>query len=321
MESMKGKMLKRFNHDKNSEDKRLIPPLPKSLNIEVTSACNHNCFFCSYHSNLLDRKVESKFMDPSLARRILVEAAEVGIGSAEVGFHMTGEPLLCKEFAEYVKLAKDLGFPYVFTTTNGVLATPSNIEQYLEAGLDSIRFSVNGATAESYRIAHGKDDFDLVLEHIKYLDDYRKRTGNPIRVSLSTVITKQNKGEMTLIEEVFRPLVDEIAFIPVLSLDRFFPDLDQEYSLPREDADFEFTPCATAFNSMYISCEGYVVPCCAAIRSGELVMADLKDGTTLTEAWEGERFVKLREAFLKETIPSEFCSGCIALNKNTKMVL
>ena len=321
MSSMKEKMLKRFNHEKESDDKRVIPPLPGSLNIEITSACNHNCFFCPYHSNLLEKKVSPKYVDGNLVKRILSEASQVGIGRNEVGFHMTGEPLLCKEFSEYVRYAKELGFSYVFTTTNGVPAIPARIEEILDAGLDSIRFSVNGATAESYKAAHGSDDFDTVLEHIKYLHTYRKKAGKNILVSLSFVITKQNKDEIPLIKEIFEPLVDEIAFIPVLLLDRFFPELDAVYSLPKENDAFEYTPCATAFNSMYISCEGYIVPCCTAIRSEDLIIADLKENVTLVEAWQGEKFKKLREQFLAGILPSAFCRDCMAINKNTHMVL
>lgn len=321
MDSMKEKMLKRFNREKESDDKQLLPPLPGSLNIEITSACNHSCFFCTYHSSLLDEKVASKFMEGNLVKRVLSEAWEAGIGHAEVGFHMTGEPLLCKEFSEHVKFAKDLGFKYVFTTTNGVLATPAKIEEFMEAGLDSIRFSVNGGTAESYKAAHGRDDFDAVVENIKYLDAYRKANNKDIRVSISTVITKQNRDEIPLIKELFEGLVDEIVFIPVLGLDRFFPELDKEYSLAKENDTFEYTPCATAFNSMYISCEGHIVPCCTAIRSKDLIMADLKEGTTLAGAWESEKFISLRKDFLEGNLPSDFCVDCIAINKNSRMVL
>lgn len=319
--SMKDRMLKRFNHENKSDDKQLIPALPGSLNIELTSACNHNCFFCPYHSNFLDKKVEPKFMDGNLVKRLLLEAWQVGIGHSEVGFHMTGEPLLCKEFSEYVRYAKELGFKYVFTTTNGVLSTPSKIVEYINAGLDSIRFSVNGATAESYKATHGSDDFDLVLDNIKFLNNYRKTKGANIRVSLSTVFTKQSMGEIPLIKEIFKDLVDEMVFFPALNLDRFLPELDNDHSLPNENDKFEYTPCATAFNSMYISCEGLIVPCCAAVRSIDLVMSDLKENITLIEAWQGEKFIRLRQDFLQGRLPSEFCKDCYAINKNSNMVL
>jgi len=88
MSSVKEKMLKRFNHEKDSDDKRLIPPLPGSLNIEITSACNHNCFFCAYHSNLSAEKVEPKFMDGGLVKRIALGFPLTGLRRRAINLPM-----------------------------------------------------------------------------------------------------------------------------------------------------------------------------------------------------------------------------------------
>ena len=44
------------------------------------------------------------------------------LGTREVGMYATGEPFIVPELASYIKLAKDIGYTYVYLTSNGALA-------------------------------------------------------------------------------------------------------------------------------------------------------------------------------------------------------
>lgn len=90
---MKEKFLKKFSQDRLS-DIGLNPERPKSLVVEVTSACNHECVFCSYHSKYAPSNVKNKFIDEKLLEDIIIEAGNSGIGYEEIGFFVSGEPLL-----------------------------------------------------------------------------------------------------------------------------------------------------------------------------------------------------------------------------------
>ena len=46
-------------------------------------------------------------------------------------------------------------------TSNGALATPEKIRAVIDAGLDSIKFSINAPERKMYAFIHGKDDFDM----------------------------------------------------------------------------------------------------------------------------------------------------------------
>ena len=76
----------------------LFPPFPaKNLLIEVTNLCNCNCIFCA--NNKMQRK--RKFIDKDLVFNVLRDAYE--LGTREVGFYTTGEPLLNTDLLLFIK--------------------------------------------------------------------------------------------------------------------------------------------------------------------------------------------------------------------------
>lgn len=319
---MKERMEQRFNKNGNTLEMSVLPKLPRSLNIEITSACNHNCVFCPYHSYLLPEaeRRKSYTMDYDTIRNLLLQAKKEGVGYDEVGFHMTGESVLHKDFAKCVKTAKKLGFPYVFTTTNGALVTPERLREIVDAGLDSLRFSVNGYDRQTYKEAHGKDDFALVMDNLRYLSDFKREHNISMNTSISVVLTKQNVEKKNVFEKLLKDYVDELVFVPVLSLERISPEAEKQFGFNRSD-EFEYTPCPAVFNSMYISSEGYVVPCCSTTKIDGMILGNIHETESLVDIWRGEPFVDIRTKFLQGEIPSEWCNGCVLINKKQTMIL
>ena len=128
---------------------------PKMLSVEVTSRCNLNCPFClvglqnslpSTEHDLLPRGLGN--MEFGLYEKIARDAVEFGIENMQL--HFQGEPLLHKQFPEMVRLAKRNGMrTNVFT--NGLPLTEKMADAILDAGLDSLRFSVDGVSEEVYQ--------------------------------------------------------------------------------------------------------------------------------------------------------------------------
>jgi molybdenum cofactor biosynthesis enzyme MoaA len=79
-------------------------------------------------------------IEPEFVKNILRQAYE--LRTREVGFYATGEPFLVKELPEFIALAKSTGYGYVYLTPNGAVATPERIRAVIDAGLDSIKFSI-----------------------------------------------------------------------------------------------------------------------------------------------------------------------------------
>ena len=95
----------------------LQPPFPYEIFIDLTSFCNHACVFCSN-----SRLKQKAMMTPQMVTKVLKEAYVAG--TRDIGVYATGESFLVENLAQYVKAAKDMGYNYIFITTNGALVTP-----------------------------------------------------------------------------------------------------------------------------------------------------------------------------------------------------
>lgn len=312
---MRKQFEKKYTWDSEMEEISLYPPIPGNLVIELNSTCNHNCVFCDYHSRYAKVKRKPYVMSYENAVILLEKAAKEGFGYTELGFHISGEPLLHKDFARCIERAKALGFPYVYTTSNGANAFPEKIQAIVDAGIDSIRFSINGYDRESYMDAHGRDDFDIAMDNLKCMKEIVARKGEKkISTSISVVLTKKTSKFKKQFIELLSSYTDELVFIPVASLERVSTKVKEEYGLPESNV-FEYVPCPMVYNTMYISSEGYVIPCCDGTKFESMRIDYALGEKTLTEIWHSEEFARIREAFLQEKLPYEDCKGCSLINK------
>lgn len=317
------KMKERFSEKFSLERMNCIinnPCRPKCLVIEVASACNHSCVFCNYHSNFAPHTVKDTIINESLLNKLIIEASKTEIGYEELGFFITGEPLLFKELEKYIKLAKELGFKYTYLTTNGVLADKERIKKLLESGLDSLRFSVNAGTRESYKEIHGADDFEKVYENIKILYKYKNETNNKISTSISMIVTKKTLNERELLNEKFGKYVDDIIYIPVDYLNTFPNSMKEEFELEKKST-YTYKPCVSVFNTMYINAEGNVKPCCLSMNNDDMTIDSVLSGKTLVEIWNSEKYIMYRDKFKNKEMPDKICNNCSMLNSEKVLFL
>ena len=291
----------------------LNPSLPYSLNIELNNSCNQKCVFCAFHGKYAQTCLKPGILEFEFVKQLLDQAMEKGIGKKELGFYLAGEPFLYSKLADVISYAKKLGFPYVFLTTNGVFAKPDKIKEVVDAGLDSIRFSVNASDKNMYKELHGTDDFNVVLENIKFLDKYKKDSGSNIAISLSCVLTKKTLGIQNEIKNIFSEYVDDILFAPV-DLSRFENEhiLKSEYGIEEyksKEIDHSII-CPVLFNNMYVNALGQIVPCCVAYDK-DVYFADLYKDDDLTKAWYSKGYTEYRKIFLEGNSDSgTICENC-----------
>ena len=302
----------------------LYPPLPRSLNIELNNTCNQKCVFCSFHGKYSKCKLQPAVMEAEFAKKILLRAKELGIGQKEVGFYLAGEPFCYSRLTEIIAYAKELGYEYTFLTTNGALAYPDKLKAVIDAGLDSIRFSVNAADRDTYKELHGTDDFDNVVSNIKFLHKYIKEKQLNVATSLSCVITKKTLGIQKAIRELFGEYVDDILFIPV-TLERLvdLPEVKEQYEVINDD-ELEINEnavCPVLYDTMYINALGQVAPGCNAYDY-DLHFYDLKQEFDLEKAWYSEGYLKYRKVFLEHSsYDGTICGSCYMVKKGVQRLM
>lgn len=304
--SLQERILKKASFEKN-----IIPPFPKkNMLIEVTNCCNHKCVFCANSKMTRPRG----FINKKFAFRMLSEAYE--LGTREVGFYATGEPLLNKDIFEYIKEAKGLGYTYVYLTTNGALLDKNTAIKIIDAGIDSIKFSINAGTRETYKKIHGQDDFYTVINNVKFIDEYRRLNNVKLNLFVSCILNSLNINEKENLEVILNEYIDEVFFLNVRNQGGMMYEINEKLII---DKDILLTqgriPCSMVFNSLTITHEGYLTSCCVDFQN-YLVVADLNK-MSLSDAWECNIFQRLRQMHLQKQVEGTICYNCIYNKKDS----
>jgi len=288
------------------------PPFPREIFIDLTSHCNHHCIFCA------NRKLKNKrTMQPDMVRRVLREACENG--TKDAGIYATGESFLIKDLAEYVRYAKEIGYEYIFITTNGALAKPERVKPVLDAGLSSIKFSINAGTRESYRKIHGTDDFDTVIANLKWVWNYRKSSTLQYRIYVTMVYTDATKHEVDILMNLVLPYVDE--WDPHL-LTNQCGNMCENNELGRIEKKnprgrLKTNICFQPFKGFTVTPEGYMSACVLDYQK-DLIVADLNK-TGMKEAWTGDIYKLFRDRHIKGNLTGLVCYNCLN-NTNEKII-
>ena len=153
------------------------PPLPRSLYLETTSRCNSKCQTC-----ILTFGGREGPRDLGLGefRRLLGRFPALD----RVVLHGIGEPLLVPELPAMIRHAKDRG-AHVLFNSNAITLTRRWHVALVDAGLDELRVSLDGATPETYARVRGVDALPRVVANLEAFAAYRReRAVRHPRVSL-----------------------------------------------------------------------------------------------------------------------------------------
>jgi cytidyltransferase-like protein len=291
----------------------LEPPFPYSnFLIETSNACNHECIFCAHQK--MTRKVGK--IKPDFVYDILAQA--YALGTREVGFYATGEPFLVPELPLYIEKAKEIGYKYTYLTTNGVLATPEKIRTVIDAGLDSIKFSINAPEKKMYKFIHGRDDFDTVMENLRYLNDYRIESGKRYKIFITGILTRFTEYMKDDYFSVFKGLADEIVFKNVYNQGGYMPEIETMLKCYSDNESYR--RCNLPFDAISVTYEGYL-----SVENADyenmLVVGDLNK-VSLKDAWYGEKMKQIRQAFIDDKLDGLVCDGCVHhCNRPSKPVI
>lgn len=291
--------LKKANRD---ELYVLEPPFPKTnFLMELSNGCNHACIFCAHQK--MKRSVGR--INKALAFDVLQQAYD--LGTREVGFYATGEPFIINDLADYVAEAKRIGYTYVYLTSNGSLATPDRVKPVLDAGLDSLKFSINAPVRDLYEFIHGYDHFERVCKHLKWVHDYREESGLDFALYVTGILTRYTEDFQDEWHRIFDSLCDQVVFKYVYNQGGYMPEID-DYLRCRVD-DEVMRRCNLPFDAICVTCEGYL-----SVENADyenmLTVADLNE-VSLHDGWYGEVMRDIRKRFIEDKLEGTLCYGCV----------
>ena len=276
-----------------------VPGGPLTLAIESTAKCNLFCPMCpreNFHFPARD-------MELSLFRKILDESKDHLEFAVPYG---VGEPLLNPEIYDMIAYCKLLRVPCGIST-NATTLTEAASRKLIEAGLDYIIFAFDGATRETFEKYRKGADFEKVRENVHTFLRVKKEMRSRIFCIVQVVKLKDNVGEIPDLIRMWRveginevrvkkdEVHNEGSAIPGDNLTR--PPLRH--------------PCYLLWRGpMYIHYDGTVFPCCYIFPNEPI--GNVKK-TPLTEIWNSEKMVKLRQAHIDGNLTEyKACQNCPA---------
>jgi organic radical activating enzyme len=191
-----------------------IIPAPKSCKIEITAECNYRCSFC-----VKSIQPDSSTMDRALYSRVIRELREAGV--EELGLFYIGESFTCRWLPDAIREAKAVGFPYTFLTTNGSIAYPDRVKACMEAGLDSLKFSLNFDTPDQLNtIAQVSGaNWARAIDNLKAARKIRDEGGYKCGLYASSIAFDGAQGEkMREVVKDIEPFVDEAYWLPLYGM-------------------------------------------------------------------------------------------------------
>lgn len=296
-----------------------VLPAPQSVKIELTGRCNFRCAFCARSK----RYRKQQDMDFDFFRKVVRDMRDSGV--QELGLFYLGESFLYKQLEQAVWYAKyECGFPYVFLTTNGSLATPDRVEKCMRNGLDSLKFSFNYIDKQQFReIAQVKPKlYDQMMENIAAAYEARNKveyeTGHHCGLYASFIQYDGAQG-LRMLQEVgqITPFTDEVYALPLYNQASLVTQEEIERGWQptagnrgRLDALRDPLPCWACFTEGHITWDGRLSACCFD-HTTDFTMADLNE-VSFMEGWNSEKFQVLRSAHLKKDVTGTVCESCVA---------
>lgn len=282
----------------------IVGDFPLNIDFELTSRCNLRCPYCRRTILAKAGGFQAGDMDFDLLTRLLAEA-NGRLAAAKL--NIRGEPLLYPRVVDAVRLCKEAGVTEVIMNTNGTLATPEMGRKLLDAGLDTIIFSLDSTDKATFEAGRPGASFDTVVENVRALADYKRKTGLwQVKIRANTFFKDDIEASLQAFWNLWGEAIDEFT------MSRLNPTA--------EATAIDFTACADVlphvgwqcpqlWQRLGVFCDGTVIMCCTDF-DGEAPVGNVRD-QTIAEIWHSPALDTLRALHRKgEGYKVPFCRKC-----------
>lgn len=315
LEIMKAKRIdgQAVNGERTMLSKVIPLDTPYTITFFPIYACNFKCNYCIHSlSELKKKNLSDKIaMDFKLYKKCIDDISIFPQKIRVIHFIGYGEPLLHKDIAKMVEYAvKKNVADKVDIVTNGVLLNDKLSNDLIDAGLSSLRISVQGVSAEKYyEISGTKIDFQKFVDNIRYF--YERRGNTKLHIKAIDNIVQDSDKEKFF--DIFGEICDTIALeqlVPVVK--------DVEYSGDSIKNNFNKNTlgnditsseiCPQPFYFMQINPDGKCVPCCNS--DFPIILGDC-NSNALSDIWNSKEYNDFRKLqLMKSKNLNPVCSKC-----------
>ncbi len=284
---------------------------PMTITSEPTNYCTNKCLFCS--RQLMKR--ELGYMTLECMENLIRECSKHGAAVRHGGM---GEPLMHPQIEEMVALSNKYK---VLTTifTNGTNLTEENARSFIGNGLDEMRFSSSGISAEVHNfIREGSDykkDFDEKLKMVHRLKKEMK-SNKPYLTVYATVLDYK--------DETFRANIDRYVKYYLNYVDKVDIDLTgfsrvkhlyHAKDLYKKQTIRKRKRCLDLFLKLIVHWNGDFFVCDRLWDYEETYfLGNLNKGQKIEDGWKSEKIKKLRNELSFDTNHENYslCKDCFS---------
>ncbi len=317
-----------------------LPYHPLYVKIKLTWRCNLRCHMCNVW-----RQRREDALSLEILRTLAGELDSLGTRK----IHLSGgEVLLRPDLFDIIATFSGHGMQ-VNLTTNGTLVTPEAAARLVEAEVNNVSISLDGATPAVHDALRGRGNWKRTIRGIRNLRRAGKRARHKLHIRINTVITRRNYRDLALLPEIaFQAGADRLTLIPVddptgrLRLNKtrireyneeiapwlahqalaygMIGEVSQAYPFGRKKGDWELSKAGLYAQGLYASQPCYMPWLHAMIDPQGKVFpcCTMRGGRPLdnllrkggfSQVWQGAAFHTFRLAMVSDQ-PPVFCHTC-----------
>jgi pyrroloquinoline quinone biosynthesis protein E len=193
-------------------------PAPRALHIDITLECPFACALCYKRE---DETIANPHLPDEVFRRLIAEAETLGVFQVSLG---GGEPLCHPRLPELVRAVARTEMAVSITTSGWGLADGGALARLVDAGINHIQVSLNGADPATN--GRSRDGFGVTLRALERLAESRLSFG------INWVARRDNLDGFEAMADLARRLgADNINVL------RYKPSPTEDYPTQALDAD------------------------------------------------------------------------------------
>jgi len=286
---------------------RLASALPGEIAIETTSSCNAKCVMCP---RSIGKTRPAGVMDLKLFYKIIENCEK--IEKKDIGLSVFGEPLVDPYFFQRLEYVKKKGFKVNFFT-NGSLLDKEKAGRLIELKCDSITFSIDGFTKETYEAIRVGLKRDEVYKNVNQLLDLKTFLKSDFpKVKIIGILMDKNKKEMKKFSRYWksRPGVEYVFIASLRNWSGVFEERRIGKLGELSKRDIWRPPCYQLWTGLQILWDGRVALCCDDTAEARITIGDLRK-QSIEEVWQGKTLENLRRLHLEGKRDNIFvCKEC-----------
>jgi len=288
--------------DKSTAVSSDIDTFPLTVNIELLNKCNYKCSMCY----TVNHDGDGVTLGINTAKNIIDECASNRLMTLFIA--NGSEPTICKDFKEIVKYATSL-IPDVAVFTNAVKLDAEMTDFLIQSGITRLNISLDAARKETYKLIRG-GDLDRIEENIRHFLQ-RRGSGKPPLVRVSFVEQPTNKHEATEFINKWSGIADSVEIQCLQDFNNIpsLPAIGNANELENESVLID-NHCYSPFSYIAIWSNGQISPCCS-FHGTKINLGNIKQGDTISSAWNGEMMRSLRDQFSRSSVNS-ICADCLS---------